>query len=61
MLDANTYRDIQLSQGQVAKVSPERFEELSQFNWYAQWNSNTQSFYAVRHAVRLRGEFAREG
>ena len=50
------YREIQLTQGQVALVSEHRFDELSKFKWYAQWNSTTQSFYAVRNTPRVGGK-----
>lgn len=39
---------IPLTQGQFAKVSPHRFEELNQWKWHARWCEHTQSFYAVR-------------
>jgi hypothetical protein len=45
-------RTIPLTQGQVALVSEEDFEELSQFKWHAQWCSDTRSHYAVRK-IRL--------
>ncbi len=45
-----SYREIPLTQGQVAKVSPHRYEEISQWKWYAVWNKCTQSFYAVRNS-----------
>jgi hypothetical protein len=28
------------------------FERISQFNWCAQWNKNTDSFYAIRQSPR---------
>lgn len=42
---------IPLTQGQFAKVSPHRFEELNQWKWFAQWNKATRSFYARRNAM----------
>lgn len=42
------YLEIPLTRGQVAKVSPEDFERMVQFSWYAQWNIYTNSFYAWR-------------
>ena len=42
------YREILLTQGQVAIVDVEDFEWLSQWEWQAKWNSHTKSFYAVR-------------
>jgi hypothetical protein len=47
-----SYREIPLTQGQVAKVSPEDFVLLSQWKWHAYWNANTRSFYAVRKLPR---------
>ena len=44
------YREISLTQGQIAIVSPEDYERLNQFTWFAQWADHTQSFYAVRNA-----------
>ena len=39
---------IELTQGQVALVDDWRYEELSRWKWFAQWNPKTKSFYAVR-------------
>jgi hypothetical protein len=50
------YREIPLTQGQVTRVSVHRFEELNSFKWYAQWNSTTKSFYAVRNTSRVNGK-----
>jgi hypothetical protein len=44
------YRTIILTQGQVARVSPHRYEELSRNKWFAAWSPLTQSFYAKRNA-----------
>lgn len=41
-------KTIQLTQGQVALVDDWRYEELNQWKWQAQWDEDTQSFYAVR-------------
>lgn len=46
------YREIYLTQGQVAKVSPHRFAELNQWRWQAQWNASGRCFYARRSAPR---------
>jgi hypothetical protein len=43
---------IPLTQGQFAKVSQHRLEELRQWEWFAKWDATTRSFYAVRR-VRL--------
>lgn len=50
------YREIQLTQGQVALVSSHRFEELNAFKWAAWWCPNTRTFYAVRHSPRANGK-----
>ncbi len=45
-------RTIQLTQGQVALVDDEDFEELSRFKWFAQWDRESRTYYArrqVRH------------
>ena len=39
--------EIPLTQGQVALIDDEDYELVSQYKWYAQWNPDTQSFYAV--------------
>lgn len=41
-------KKIPLTKGQVALVSDHRFEELNQFNWYAEWSRKTKSYYAAR-------------
>jgi len=41
-------KEIQLTQGQVAKVSDDWYEELNKFKWYAVYNAGTKSFYAAR-------------
>jgi AP2 domain len=42
-----SYRYIPLTQGQIAIVDAEDFDRLNQWRWYALWNPNTKSFYAV--------------
>lgn len=42
------YRLIPLTKGQNAIVDAADFEWLSEFNWFADWNKYTQSFYAKR-------------
>lgn len=42
-----SYREIPLTQGQVALVSANRYEELMLRKWCAAWSSRTRSFYAV--------------
>jgi hypothetical protein len=46
------YCQIELTQGQVARVSPEDFEELSRYTWHAKWNSCSKIFYAARRTPR---------
>lgn len=41
-----SYRFIALTQNQNAIVDSTDLEWLSQWNWYAQWNEPTKSFYA---------------
>lgn len=47
-----SFKKIALTQGQEATVSESDYDHLSQFKWRAFWNKNTQSFYAVRSAIR---------
>lgn len=44
-----SYRFIPLTKKQNAIVDAADFAYLSQWNWRAQWNTFTESFYAVRH------------
>jgi len=48
-------RTIQLTQGQVAKVSDEWYEKLSQYKWHAWRSPDRKLFYAARHSSRLLG------
>lgn len=45
-------KEIELTQGQRAKVDDADFEWLNQWKWYAHWNPGTQSYYAVRMGPR---------
>ena len=47
-------REIQLTQGQIALVDDEDFENLNQFKWYANKHGNT--FYAGRN-IRVDGKW----
>jgi hypothetical protein len=42
-------KTIALTQGQIALVDDDDFERINAFKWCARWNSQTQSFYAVRY------------
>jgi uncharacterized protein YegP (UPF0339 family) len=46
------YREIPLTQGQVALVDVEDYEWLSRYSWCAAWNEHMSSFYAIR-SVKL--------
>lgn len=47
---------ISLTQGQYAIVDAHNYEELNQRKWFAYWNKDTKSFYAVRAAKRENGK-----
>lgn len=49
-------KTISLTQGQVTLVDDEDYESLRQHKWYAIWNPNTKSFYAVRHFDDVNGK-----
>lgn len=44
---SESYREIPLTQGQVALVDGADFENLVRWRWKALWNNHTQSYYAV--------------
>jgi hypothetical protein len=48
-------RLIPLSRGLFAKISLADYDRVSQFKWFAHWDSHTKSFYAVR-SLYLPGE-----
>lgn len=48
--DELCYYDIPLTQGLVARVSPEDVERVAQFNWCASRESRGTKWYAVRFA-----------
>lgn len=48
-------KEIQLTQGQVATVDDKDFDWLSQWKWYAQWNSCINNYYATR-PIQVRGK-----
>lgn len=45
------YRLIPLTQGQYAKVSVHRYEELAKVKWTAIWAPNVQNYYAARQGI----------
>ena len=47
-------KKIFLTQGQVALVDDDMFEELNQYKWYAQKQRNT--FYAKRNMLKINGK-----
>ena len=47
-------KEIILTQNQVALVDDDLYEELNQFNWFAQKGRNT--FYAKRNSPRVNGK-----
>lgn len=46
--ESSAMRTIQLTQGQFAIVDDIWYEYLMQWRWYAKWNKNNQTFYAMR-------------
>ena len=48
------YREIPLTKGKVAKVSPEDYEELSQYKWSASYHGRKhhEKWYAVRRVKK---------
>lgn len=49
-----SYRLIPLTQGQNAIVDASDYEWLNQWNWFAWWSPETESFYA-RRSLRVNG------
>lgn len=47
---------IKLTQGQFAIVDDKLYDWLNQYKWYAWWNKDTQSYYAVRNSKREKGK-----
>lgn len=46
------YCQIELTRGQVVRVSPEDFDELARSNWYARWDKSAKKFYAGRNTMK---------
>ncbi len=51
------YRYIPLTQGQVAIVDAEDYEELAKLNWQAHWDPHAKTFYAVRQVWSGNGKW----
>lgn len=49
---AQSYREIPLTQGQVALVDLEDYERINHWKWCAMWTDAGSCFYAVRAALR---------
>ncbi len=54
-LPSESYREILLSQGQIALVDAADYDWLSQWKWYARWDKKMHSFYAWR-SVKVSGK-----
>lgn len=50
------FKQISLTQGQFAVVDARNYKWLSQYKWCADWNKDTQSFYAVRMSKKVNGK-----
>lgn len=50
------YREIPLTQGQIAYVSPRKFEEIKAHKWCALWFPKLKNFYAVRNIRKANGK-----
>jgi hypothetical protein len=48
-------KEIQLTQGQVALIDDEDFELIRPYKWNAQYNKNTDSYYAVANIPNQNG------
>lgn len=48
----NDWREIPLTQGQVAVVDAADYEWLNQWKWYASWCKRMRGYYAKRDAYR---------
>jgi hypothetical protein len=49
------YREVILTQGQVAIVDSEDYDLVSKHKWYALWDDDTKSYYAVRNEITENG------
>lgn len=48
-----SYREIELTQGKITRVSAHRYDDCSSLNWYAWKNAYSGKFYAVRSVTVL--------
>ncbi len=48
-------KKIKLTQGQYALVDDEDFKRVNQFRWFAFWEDDTKSFYAIRNIRKDNG------
>jgi hypothetical protein len=55
MTPRQLYREIPLTQGQVAIVDSCNFDRISAHSWHALWNEHTKSYYAVRKDPMVNG------
>jgi len=51
--------EVPLTQGQVAIIDREDWELVKKYNWQAQYNSKTQSYYAIGYASIVNGKMIR--
>lgn len=49
------YRYLPLSNGLWTRVSTHRYEELSKFNWFGQWDPKGKTWYAYRSLTKAEG------
>ena len=54
------YMRIPLTQGLFALVDAEDYDWLNQWQWYAHWNRNAKTFYAIRNGKRTKCKPTRE-
>ena len=49
-------KEIQLTRNKVTIVDDWRFDELSQYKWYAMKSSHSDNFYAARNITYITGK-----
>lgn len=50
------YREITLTQGQVALVSAHQFDRVNAHKWNSHWHASTKTFYAARQVRHANGK-----